>query len=89
MVILKTAKNTKPGLLAGSIVKELEKEESVSVVACGASAINQTVKAIAVAREYVMPKGEELWCAPHFTTVTFKGHKKTAMEFLIKYKRKV
>ena len=51
--------------------------------AIGAGAINQAVKAIAIARGYVAPAGMDLVCIPGFIDITIDGEERTAIKFLI------
>lgn len=48
------------------------------------SAVNQTVKAIAMARGFLSVKGRDLYCAPGFHTIQINGEDRTAMKFVLK-----
>lgn len=54
--------------------------------AIGAGAVNQAVKAIAIARGYVAPSGIDLVCVPAFADVEIEGEERTAIKFLVKPK---
>jgi stage V sporulation protein S len=56
----------------------------VDVRAIGASAVNQAVKAVAIARGYLMPEGIDIVCIPSFSEVMIDGQKRTAISFVIK-----
>lgn len=52
------------------------KEKSVvEIQAVGAGAINQAIKAIAIARGFVAPSGKNLICIPAFKIFPLKGKK--------------
>ena len=67
--ILKVASSTIPKKLAGSISSALEKNPRCDVIAIGAGAVNQTIKAIAIARGITVPKGYDITNRPFFTKV--------------------
>jgi stage V sporulation protein S len=55
----------------------------VEVQAIGAGAVNQAVKAIAVARDYLALAGVELVCMPAFVDVTIEGQIRTALRLAV------
>ena len=54
--------------------------------AVGAGAVNQAVKAIAIARGYVAPRGMDLTCVPGFATIKSRDGEISAIVFLITVK---
>lgn len=63
--------------LASSIVISITNGEKVTLRACGASACNQMIKAIAVARGSIASQGKDLYMKPGFDEVEEDGKKKT------------
>ena len=59
-------------------------KESEELQAIGAGAINQTVKAIAIARGFVAPLGIDLITIPAFATVVVEDQDRTGMKFIVK-----
>jgi stage V sporulation protein S len=53
------------------------------VQAIGAGAVNQTVKAIGIARGYVAPAGINLITIPAFLDIEVNGEERTAIRFII------
>jgi len=49
--------------------------------AVGAGAVNQAVKAIAIARGYVAPRGMDLTCVPGFATIKSRDGEISAIVF--------
>jgi stage V sporulation protein S len=49
----------------------------------GAGALNQAVKAIAIARGFVAPSGMDLMCVPAFADITINGEERTAIRILV------
>ena len=53
MEVLKVSHSSAPNKVAGAIAGVLSKNEEVEIQAIGAGAVNQAVKAIAIARRFV------------------------------------
>jgi stage V sporulation protein S len=49
----------------------------------GAAAVNQAMKAITIARDYIGPEGVEILIRPEFTHLELDGEQKSAMRFVI------
>ncbi len=85
--VLKVAANSKPVAVAGGALAAIIREKGVAELqAIGAGAVNQAVKAIAIARGYVAPSGIDLVCVPAFADVEIEGEERTAIKFLVKPK---
>lgn len=69
--------------VGSAIAHALYENPSVRLRAVGASAVNQAVKAIAIARGYVAPRGLDLVCKPGFTTVDSRDGQISAIVFTI------
>lgn len=69
--------------VGSAIAHALYENPVVKIRAVGASAVNQAVKAIAIARGYVAPRGLDLVCKPGFTTVESREGKISAIVFTI------
>jgi stage V sporulation protein S len=69
--------------VGSAIAHALYEKPQVHLRAVGASAVNQAVKAIAIASGYVAPRGIRLACIPGFTTVDSRDGKISAMVFTI------
>lgn len=70
--------------LASSIVLSINAGENVVLRACGASSVNQLLKACAVARGQLAAQGKDLYIKPGFDEVVEDGKKKTIMLAIIK-----
>ncbi|RQD77580.1 MAG: stage V sporulation protein S, partial [Halanaerobium sp. MSAO_Bac5] len=46
-------------------------------------AINQGVKAVAIARGFVAPSGVDLICIPAFTDIEIDGEERTAIKLIV------
>ena len=58
--------------LASAIAHAIYENRVAHLRAVGAGAVNQAVKAIAIARGYTAPRGMDLVCIPGFTSI--KSH---------------
>jgi stage V sporulation protein S len=69
--------------LASAISHAVYDNKTVTLRAIGASAVSQAVKAVAVARGYVAPRGIDLSIVPGFATVTMPDGDVTALTLKI------
>lgn len=83
MEILKVSSNSKPKSVAGALAAVLREHGSAEIQAIGAGAINQAVKAIAIARGFVAPNGMDIVAIPAFSEVNIEGEERTAIKFII------
>ena len=82
--LLKVRTNSNPNAVAGAIANILKTQKDLKVQAIGAGSINQAVKALAIARSYLVLSGHDLSCVPIFAEVTIENQNKTAICFLVK-----
>jgi stage V sporulation protein S len=83
MEVLKVAATSDTNALAGAIAGALEKERLVEAHAIGAGAVNQAVKAIAIARRFIERQGDRLKITPGFMDLEIDGEKRTGIRFII------
>ena len=69
MQTLKVASATDAKVLAGAIAIAARQSDRVQMVAIGAGSVNQAVKGIAIARQYLETEGLDLTCRPEFVDV--------------------
>jgi len=77
MKLLKVSSKSAPNSVAGAIAGIIRTENKVQIQTIGAGALNQTVKAIAIARGYIAPTGQDLICIPFFKDIEVNGEVKT------------
>ena len=82
--LLKVRTNSNPNAVAGAIANILKTQKELKVQAIGAGSINQAVKALAIARSYLVLSGNDLNCVPVFSEVIIENQNKTAICFLVK-----
>ncbi|NLC57027.1 MAG: stage V sporulation protein S [Armatimonadetes bacterium] len=81
--ILKVSGQSSPKMVAGAIASVVRRDGGVSVQAVGAGAVNQAVKAIAIARDYVAPNGIDLISVPSFFKIETDDGTKTGIRFVL------
>ncbi|MBI4870460.1 MAG: stage V sporulation protein S [Candidatus Riflebacteria bacterium] len=67
--ILKVSSKSRPKAVAGALATVVERDRKVVLHAIGAGAVNQAVKAIAIARGYVAPRGIDLATVIAFSSI--------------------
>lgn len=74
---------SQPKSVAGALAAVLKNNTKVEIQAIGAGAVNQAIKAIAIARGFVAPNGLDLIMVPAFYEITIDGVEKTAIKFIV------
>ena len=83
MDILKVSSKSNPNSVAGALAGVLRASGSAEMQAVGAGALNQAVKAVAIARGFVAPHGIDLICIPAFIDIEIDGVQRTAMKLIV------
>jgi len=81
--LIKVATGSRVGTTAGSIAGEIRKCGHVEVRAIGAGAVNQAIKAVIVARRYLVSDGVEVVCVPSFVELEIRGQERTAIQLTV------
>ncbi|MGE5706919.1 MAG: stage V sporulation protein S [Bacteroidota bacterium] len=79
----KVSAKSNPSSVAGALAGVLREQGRAELQAIGAGAINQAIKAIAIARGYVAPGGMDLVVIPAFIDITIDGEERTAIKLII------
>ena len=83
MDVLKVSSKSNPTSVASALAPVVKEEGSAELQAIGAGAVNQTMKAIAIARGYLAPAGIDLICKPAFANVDIDGSERTAIKLIV------
>ena len=83
MEILKISSKSNPNSVAGAIAGLVKESNKAEMQAIGAGALNQAVKAVAIARGFVAPSGVDLICIPAFTDIKIDGDERTAIKLIV------
>ncbi|MBI2942615.1 MAG: stage V sporulation protein S [Candidatus Wallbacteria bacterium] len=71
--ILKVSSKSRPKAVAGALATVVERDHKVVLHAIGAGAVNQAVKAIAIARGFVAPRGLDLVTIIAFSSIEIEA----------------
>lgn len=81
--IIKVSAKSRSTSVAGAIAAVVREYRHAEVQAIGAGAVNQAVKALAIARGYLQGDSIDLICIPYFTDVDIDGEERTAVRFIV------
>ena len=87
MDILKVSSNSVPNSVAGALAGVLREKGTAEMQAVGAGALNQAVKAVAIARGFVAPAGVDLICIPAFAEVEVEGEERTGIKLIVESRK--
>lgn len=74
---------SRTGAVAGSLAMRIRSHGEAAMQAIGAGAVNQMVKAVAVAGGYLAEDGLELWSKTAFVEVECDGEKRTGVRLTV------
>ena len=86
METLKVSSKSNPNSVAGALANVFREKGTVEIQAVGAGALNQAIKAIAIARGFVAPSGKNLVCIQAFSDIAIDGEERTAIKLIIEAK---
>jgi len=81
--VLKVSGKSRPSSVAGAIAGVVRQAGRVEIQAIGAGATNQAIKAVAIARGYLISSGIDIVCIPAFIDVTIDDEERTAIKLLV------
>ncbi len=81
--VLKVSTRSRPSAVAGAIAGVIRESGIAEVQSIGAGATNQAIKAVAIARSYLLEEGIDIVCTPSFIDVAIDEEERTAIRLLI------
>lgn len=81
--LIKVSARSRSTAVAGAIAGVMRQHDMAEVQAIGAGAVNQAVKALAIARGYLERDEIDIVCTPFFTEVDIDGSERTAVRFKV------
>ena len=81
--MLKVSSSSNPGATTGAIANGIRERGEAQLQAIGPRAVNQAVKAIAIARGYLAASGVDLYFFPGFSNIRIEEQEKTAIHFWV------
>ena len=83
MDVIKVSASSRTSAVAGAIAGVVREHKRAEAQAIGAGAVNQAIKAVAIARGYLQEDGLDVICIPEFTSVDIEGKERTALKLTI------
>ncbi len=83
MDVIKVSGTSRTSAVAGAIAGVVREHKRAEVQAIGASAVNQAVKALALAKSYLVNDGYNIVFTPEFVDVDIDGKVRTAIKFTV------
>lgn len=83
MNIIKVSARSRTAAVAGAIAGVMREANRAEVQAIGAGAVNQSLKAIIIAKGYLAEEGVDIVCIPSFVEVLIDDQERTAIRILV------
>ncbi len=83
MNVIKVSGTSRTSAVAGAIAGVFREHKRAEVQAIGAIAVNQAVKALALAKSYLKEDGYDIFFVPEFVDVEIDGKIRTAIKFIV------
>jgi len=80
---LRVAKSSEPSSVAGSIANKIRAGERVVILSIGAGSVNQTVRAVALARRFLEDDSIDVCFRPEFIHIKLDDGERSAIKFVI------
>jgi stage V sporulation protein S len=81
--IIKVSGTSRTSAVAGAIAGVVRENKRAEVQAIGASAVNQAVKALTLAKGYLVNDGYNIYYTSEFVDVDIEGKIRTAIKFTV------
>ncbi len=81
--IIKVSARSRTAAVAGAIAGVIREIGRAEVQAIGAGAVNQAIKAIAIARGYLSDEQKDIVCVPALVDIEIDGRERTALRMQV------
>jgi stage V sporulation protein S len=86
MNLIKVSSNSRTAAVAGAIAGVIREHKYAEVQAIGAGAVNQAMKALALATGYLKGDGIDIICRPQFVDINVDEKVRTAIKVVVEPK---
>ena len=86
MDVIKVSANSRTSAVAGAIAGVIREHKHAEVQAIGAGAVNQSIKALVLAKNYLHSEGVQIACVPEFVEIDIDGKIRTAIKLVVEPK---
>ena len=83
MDIIKVKAISRTAAVAGAIAGVMREQKHAEVQAIGAGAVNQAVKALVLAKNFLIQDGMEIYISPEFVNIEIDEKVRTAIKFVV------
>jgi stage V sporulation protein S len=83
MNIIKVSANSRTAAVAGAIAGVMREHRYAEVQSIGAGAVNQAIKAVILAKGYLVNDEIDIICVPEFVDVDIGGKVRTAIKLIV------
>jgi stage V sporulation protein S len=83
MDVIKVSAKSRSISVAGAIAGVMRDMGHAEVQAIGAGAVNQAVKAVAIARVFLQPDGVDAICIPLFADTSINDERRTCIKLIV------
>ncbi len=80
---LKVSARSNPNAVAGALAAVIRERDNAEIQAVGAGAINQAIKAVAIARSYLKGSEIDVIVVPSFITVEISDNERTGISLAV------
>jgi stage V sporulation protein S len=89
--MIKVSANSRSTAVAGAIAGVIREHGRAEVQSIGAGAVNQAIKAVAIARGYLKEDGFDIVTIPYFNDIEIDGNERTALRLIVepRYKQRL
>ncbi len=81
--VIKVSARSRSTAVAGAIAGVVREHNRAEVQAIGAGAVNQAIKAMAIAHGYLAEDGIDVVFVPYFTETSIDGQERTAIRIVV------
>jgi stage V sporulation protein S len=81
--MIKVSANSRSTAVAGAIAGVIREHGRAEVQSIGAGAVNQAIKAVAIARGYLKEDGFDIVTIPYFNDIEIDGNERTALRLIV------
>ncbi len=81
--MIKVSASSRSTAVAGAIAGVIREHGRAEVQSIGAGAVNQAIKAVAIARGYLKEDGFDIVTIPYFNDIEIDGNERTALRLIV------
>lgn len=85
-MVLKVGSKSNPNSIAGCIAGLIKQDEQVELQCVGAGALNQGIKAVIIAKSFLIASGYEIVINPSFKEIDIDGINRTCIKLKLEVK---